>query len=280
MKAACLGILLACNAHAVGRLADVQLIDRESGAVLDAYRYRGEYWVAGAPGHRYSISIRSHRGDRLLAVTTVDGVNVISGETGAWGQSGYVYGPAEAYEINGWRKSDREVADFEFTAAPNSYAQRTGRPANVGVIGVAVFLEKPLPPVAAYTAPREASRYMDAQENAAARAAPVFPGAQAQSKAERSREAQVADAPAPPMPAAKLGTGHGAREASVVYSTQFERLSSEPNEVIRIRYDSVENLTAMGVLPHRLPGNPEPFPESAVSQYVPDPPDGRSLIRR
>ena len=71
-------------------------------------------------------------------MTAVDGINVISGETGAWGQSGYVFGPGESYEIAGWRKSDAEIAAFNFTAAGNSYAERTGRPANVGVIGVAL----------------------------------------------------------------------------------------------------------------------------------------------
>ncbi len=107
------------------------------------YRSHGEYWVAGRPGARYSIMIQNHRGERILAVTAVDGINVISGETGAWGQSGYVFSPGESYEIAGWRKSNAEIAAFNFTAAANSYAERTGRPANVGVIGVALFLERP-----------------------------------------------------------------------------------------------------------------------------------------
>jgi hypothetical protein len=286
MKSICLGALLAAvafDAQAVGRFADVQVVDRDSGAVLDTYRYRGEYWIAGAPGHRYSISIRNHRGERLLAVTTVDGVNVISGETGAWGQSGYVYDAGEAYRIDGWRKSNQEIAAFEFTAAPNSYAERTGRPANVGVIGVALFLERPLPPIASYAPPSQISRSMAAQTGAASRAAPAAAQDQAQSKSPRSAEAGAATGvqPAPP-PTAKLGTGHGAREVSVVYSTQFDRLSSTPNEIIRIRYDSFENLTAMGVIPPRqMPGTiPDPFPDSAVSQYVPDPPSGTPSIRR
>jgi hypothetical protein len=123
----------------------VQIIDRDTGSVLPMYRSRGEYWVAGRPGARYSIMIQNHRGERILAVTAVDGINVISGETGAWSQSGYVFSPGERYEIAGWRKSNAEIAAFNFTAADNSYAERTGRPANVGVIGVALFLERPAP---------------------------------------------------------------------------------------------------------------------------------------
>jgi hypothetical protein len=139
-----LGVLgVRTDAHATGRLADVQIIDRETGSVLPMYRSHGEYWVAGRPGARYSIMIQNHRGERVLAVTAVDGINVISGETGAWSQSGYVFSPGESYEIAGWRKSNAEIAAFNFTAADNSYAERTGRPANIGVIGVALFLERP-----------------------------------------------------------------------------------------------------------------------------------------
>src|SRR5258706_3232121 len=123
------------EAQAVRGLADVSIIDRDSGVVLDTHYYHGEYWVAGRPGGRYAIEIHNHLGERLLAVTSVDGVNVVSGETAAWDQGGYVFGPGDRYQITGWRKSDAEVAAFTFTDPPNSYASRTGRPANVGVIG-------------------------------------------------------------------------------------------------------------------------------------------------
>ena len=122
------------NASALGGLAQVSLIDRDSGAAIPAHYFHGEYWVAGAPGARYGIEIRNLSGGRLLAVTSVDGVNVLSGDTAAWNQSGYVFDAGEQYQINGWRKSNSEVAGFTFTAADNSYAQRTGRPSlTIGV---------------------------------------------------------------------------------------------------------------------------------------------------
>jgi len=78
-------------------------------------------------------------------VTSVDGVNVISGATAAPSQSGYVLDPWGSVEIAGWRKSFDDVATFFFTDLGNSYAARTGRPDDVGVIGVAVFEEKTHP---------------------------------------------------------------------------------------------------------------------------------------
>jgi hypothetical protein len=74
--------------------------------------------------------------------------------------------------------------------------------------------------------------------------------------------------------APKLGTGHGERQFSYVSHAEFSRLQPEPNEIIRIRYDSFDNLVAMGVIrrPHPAMPTTNPFPGSPTQQYVPDPP--------
>ena len=276
-------------AHAIGRLADVNVIDRDSGATLPVYRHRGEHWVAGRPGARYAISVRNASGERVLGVISAGGVNIVSGETAAWEQTGYVLSPWQAFDLNGWRKSDAEVAAFHFTASPASYAARTGRPDHVGVIGVAVFREKlpPPPPVSVPYPPGralpDANESAAAQERstlagsaAAAKAAPAPAPAAAESRADgldaagaRSRDEAVARA----APAPRLGTGHGERESSRVAHTTFERRSHRPDELIRIRYDSHENLVALGVIPGAGPQpRPNPFPDTPLSRYVPDPP--------
>lgn len=275
-----LGVLgVRTDACAAGRLADVQIIDRDTGTVLPMYRSRGEYWVAGRPGARYSIMIQNHRGERLLAVTAVDGVNVISGETGSWSQSGYVFSPGESYEITGWRKSNAEIAAFNFTSAGNSYAQRTGRPANVGVIGVALFLERPArgPSYDSFDRRSEDSGFaqnrVEGVSDSAGRAAPPSPAAA--TSAPKFAEVKPSEASPYTALAPKLGTGHGARENSYVQDTTFDRLTSTPNELIKIRYDSYENLVAMGVVPARPAWQrPNPFPDSPLPRYVPDPPGG------
>ena len=247
------------SAHAAGRLAEVLVIDRDSGMPLRTYYHRGEDWVAGNPGSRYAIEIRNTLHQRLLAVTSVDGINVLTGDTARWDQSGYVLHGEEAYEITGWRKSQAEVAVFEFAAAPNSYAARTGRSANIGVIGVAVFRER-LPGQVASTAPG---------------GAPAPPARENAEELERSADsAQRPGAAAQTAPLAKLGTGHGPREQSAVEFTDFVRASSRPNEIVRIRYDSRENLIALGIIPRgTMPrGAPDPFPGSSLAHFVPDPP--------
>ena len=284
-----LSIFLACTGvqvHAVGRLADVSVVDRNSGATLPTYYHRGEYWVAGKPGARYAVSVRNKLGERVMAVTSVDGVNVLSGETAAWEQTGYVFGAYLQYQITGWRKSNNEVAAFEFSAASDSYAGRTGRPDHVGVIGVALFREKLPEPVARVPEVTGRNESDSEQPPARARSAPApaaasladrgaDASAQAQGNLSSSeRQAKAAQA----MPAPKLGTAHGQREVSVVSRTSFERLQTQPSEIVRIRYDSRENLVASGVIREpvmrpSIPGvNPFPLSDSDSVSYVPDPP--------
>lgn len=278
-------LALAClPAHAVGHLADVTVVDRDTGATLPVHYARGEYWVAGRPGARYAITVRNRLGERVLAVPSVDGVNVLSGETAAWDQRGYVFAPHERYQITGWRKSASEVAAFEFAPIAHSYAARTGRPAHVGVIGVALFREQPpLPPPSVAPAPYsqrgrgdsgadgdDGANALDRLREEPAQAAPA-PLSRAESSA-RSQSAESA-AKAAPLPSARLGTAHGQRETSVVTHTTFARLHSHPNEVISIRYDSRENLIASGVIrePVARPHVPRAFPQSDPFSYVPDP---------
>jgi hypothetical protein len=281
--------LMAKPAHAsrvytessVGSLASVSLIDRDSGRVLPVYRYRGEYWVAGNPGSKYSIAVTNRQGARVLAVVSVDGVNVLTGETAAFEQTGYVFNGHQRYDVSGWRKSDHEIAAFNFVASPRSYAERTGRPDHVGTIGVALFRERYEPP-RFYPAPdyryryegQDSSRELLKRHEAESSPAPTAqgaPGATADG-AKRSYSGAAGASRAEE----KLGTGHGRREWDSVTRTTFERASSQPAEVIRIRYDSRENLIAMGVIPDsRRPWDrtPNPFPDSFGNNgYVPDPP--------
>jgi len=252
---------------AVGSIADVAIVDRDTGSTLSTHYYRGEYWVAGRPGARYAIEIRNRAGGRLLAVTSVDGVNVLSGASAGFEQSGYVFDPGNSYQITGWRKSNSEVAAFTFTAIGNSYAARTGRAANVGVIGVALFRERLPEPSRPRIAP--ADRQAPAADSSRGSSSELIAGTAAAARADSAPASGSLAAPA-----AKLGTGHGEREYSYVEDTEFHRLQQEPNEVIRIRYDSQENLVALGVLRRArpLPGAPNPFPDAPGRQFVPDPP--------
>jgi len=234
----------------------MQLIDRASGQPLTTYAKDGRLFNPGQPGARYAIRLRNASPERVLVVLSVDGVNVVSGETANWNQTGYVLGPWQSADISGWRKSDRQVAAFEFARLSDSYAARTGRPDHVGVIGAAVFQEA-LPPEPVVMSPPQ-------------------PLGEARERASADLSSQSAAKSAAPAAQAteRLGTGHGQREWSPVQRTAFERRSSQPALLQQIWYDSAANLIAAGVMPAPVVASvPRAFP--ANPGYVPDPPPRR-----
>lgn len=217
-------LLFAGQALAHGGLVDLSVYDRTENRRLAVHWHQGRAYVAGKPGNEYRVAVRNRQNEELLAVVSVDGVNVITGETADASQSGYVMAPRGALDIEGWRRSLSQTAAFYFTTLPDSYAARTGRPKDVGVIGVALFRKKAPPPPS-----------------------PIgggAPSAQQSGKAESDRRTE------------SLGTGHGRHEISHAYHVSFERATSAPVEVITLYYDSQANLLARGI----IQGHPRAFP--------------------
>ncbi len=239
-------------AHGQSTLADVRIFDRTQGRPLQMYWHEGQAYVVGKPGNEYEIVVRNRAGDDLLAVVAVDGVNVVNGKTAGYHQRGYIVPVQDRTRIRGWRKSPDETAAFYFTSIGDSYAGRTGRPDDVGVIGVALF--------------ERARRY---------EAPPVdtYPGPHGGPYGGPKRGESHADAPPSAkgysVPSESLGTGHGRRESSPARHADFDRASEQPSEVLTIRYDSYRNLVAQGVIPrYGRRDAPQAFPGG----YVPDPP--------
>jgi hypothetical protein len=253
------------------RLVQLEVYDRADRTTLPVYAKDGRRYIVGTPGHEYAVRMRNRTAARVLVVTSVDGVNVITGETASPAQSGYVLDPWGSVEIIGWRKNLDRTAAFFFTEHRNSYAARTGRPHDVGVIGVAVFREKVQPIARDHHFRRGQVASEPAAPGEAGRAEAPAPSAGIRGMEDElagrdSRESVR-------QPQAKLGTGHGRQETSHVRVVNFERASATPAETIAIQYDRRENLAAIGVLPSPIPlvrGEPQPFPGSI--RFAPDPP--------
>jgi hypothetical protein len=257
------GLAIAMSPFAVlhaESLARVDVYDRSAGAALPVYRHHGRRYVVGQPGNEYAIRIRNCSDRRLLAVVSVDGVNAVTGESASPDQSGYVLEPGGYVNIQGWRKDLSRTAAFYFSDPSDSYAARTGRPDDLGVIGVALFREV------------ERTAWLSNDDTPAPQASRNRAEADASGEAKASRAAgSTASAPAMEQPS--LGTGHGRGEYSPVEQVAFERASSQPDEVIAIRYERRETLVAMGVLPQWRYGSPrrDPDPFPATLGFVPDP---------
>ena len=276
-----LGLALgACAAHGTSYpvapvmrpgLVQVEVYDRTGGSQLPVYAKDGRRYVVGTPGHEYALRIRNTSGARVLVVTSVDGINVISGDTAAPSQSGYVLEPWGSVEIVGWRKSLERTAAFFFTEHQNSYAARTGRPNDVGVIGVAAFRER-AHPIARRDQPIARGQAGAEAESAAPPARAPSPADVGGASADQPNEMARHESSGRPRPSARLGTGHGRDEASRVTLVQFERASATPAQTVAIQYDRRENLVALGVIPAPAPWysrrDPQPFPGV---RFVPDP---------
>jgi len=270
VAAAALALAFDTAAHAMPPSAvTIDVYDRTQGETLAIHPLDSQRYVVGTPGHEYAIRIRNETSRRILAVTSVDGVNVVTGETAAPEQSGYVIEAGGSVEIAGWRRSLERTSAFYFTDLGDSYAARTGRPRNVGVIGVAVFHELVRPMISSFLRDKVLAHENEGDPRARAeRADAAAPAAPAQDAAGET--GRLAASEPRQMLSNKLGTGFGRDEASLVQRVRFERATSAPAESISIQYDRRDNLIAMGVLPRPRYAQQTPDPIPAM-RFVPAP---------
>lgn len=116
---------------------------RSKGRYLKGYSTGSGPIVIGEEGERYSIEVKNRTRQRIEVVLSVDGLDVLDGQSASHGKRGYIIAPRGRLEVEGFRRSFESVAAFRFGGVASSYAARsTGSARNVGVIGAAVFREK------------------------------------------------------------------------------------------------------------------------------------------
>ena len=110
------------------------------------YQHAGKTFVEAKVGSEYSIEIKNNYWKRILAVSSVDGLDVLTGKTASEDASGYVIPSYSSEKIKGFRFSDDEWAIFKFGYKfnGNTYAQNKedGSEKNCGVIGIRLFYEE------------------------------------------------------------------------------------------------------------------------------------------
>jgi hypothetical protein len=274
-------------------------LEDEFGNTLPAFRHRGELFAMGSYGSRYNVRVTNRTGQRVEAVVTVDGRDVISGRPGDFKrQRGYLVDPYGSVVIEGFRTNHSEVAAFRFTTPGNSYSSRMGTPENVGVIGVAFFPEAPPPP------PPPRPRPMPMPESRGPTGSHdglgTGSGRAEAEKPRRGREAAPSSAPAAAESAgagahkssadyyddaprdrraSNIGTEYGEATYSSVVEVPFRRARQHsPERVLTLRYDDRAGLEARGIVtrprPRPRPYDPGPvaFPENRFAPPPPPPP--------
>jgi len=119
------------------------------------YYHQGKTFIEAKNGSEYVIQINNNHCKRILAVGSVDGLNILTGKAANEKDSGYIVGAYSSEKIKGFRFSDDEWAMFKFGYKfnGNTYAQskEDGSEKNCGVIGLRLFYEKE--PLYTYTPP-------------------------------------------------------------------------------------------------------------------------------
>ena len=222
--------------HATKELMKSQLTIQVEGTPPRTTTHAGQRYAGLELGQRYKLTVSNATGGKILAVVTVDGKNVVNGEPGSASGAGMIIGPYSSTTFDGWRTNTETVAAFRLTEHGQSYAASDGDTSNVGVIGCAEFEEKRKPVM----------RSADYG---------VYLGGQMRSMSMDAQPARAA--------VKSAGTGFGETHQSHVTTATFERATSHPVEVHTLRYDDVNNLIALGILPAIEQSPPNPFPADA-----------------
>ncbi|MGG4610087.1 hypothetical protein [Providencia sp. Me31A] len=121
---------------------EIKVTDQH-GRNMSIYRNnQGRYVLPAKEGQRYQLTIaNTDRNRSYEVVTTVDGIDVLNGRAGSYQNSGYLVRPNSEVTIEGFRKSQNQVAAFRFATPEDSYVNQNiqGDERNIGVIGFAIF---------------------------------------------------------------------------------------------------------------------------------------------
>lgn len=102
-------------------------------------------YIEGREGTKFSLRLRNNTSERKLFIPAIDGLSVMDGEDASEESGGYIVQPWSTITVDGWRKSNSEVAEFFFSSPKDSYRKCMKKGNNIGVIGVLVFDEKQKP---------------------------------------------------------------------------------------------------------------------------------------
>lgn len=204
------------------------------GSPAKEYLHDNKYYIEGREGSAFSIRMKNNSGQRALFIPTVDGLSVMNGKEASFKSRGYIIDAYQSVTIDGWRTSDDKIAEFFFSSASQSYANKMGKAGNLGVIGCAVFKEKPTT--------RDPEWLMCNGTGIASLGKMDLSG----SDNTIMLCASQLDYSGTTTTTKGLGTGFGQEKYSPVIKVQFEK-EDYPVATFSIYYNTRENLKAMGV---------------------------------
>jgi hypothetical protein len=226
------------------------------GTAREKYAARGRVYVEAVEGEEYSLRLTNPFPVRVAVALSVDGLNTIDARrTSARDASKWVIPPYGSITVSGWQMSSTRARRFYFTNERDSYANRIGRPADMGVISAVFFRERRnrsdifLPPRPQEAQPRGADRGESKQRTQSD--APAAAGVGRDSTSGRATTSPQADEEF-------AATGIGRSVTNDVWSVQMD-LESSPAASLTLRYEFRDALVRLGVLPRNYSPQPDPL---------------------
>jgi hypothetical protein len=229
------------------------------GGAREKYPARGRVYVEAVEGEEYALRLTNPLPVRVAVALSVDGLNTIDARrTTARDASKWVIPPYGSITVSGWQMSSTRARRFYFTNERDSYANKLGRPSDMGVITAVFYRERregveivPTPRTQPLESERrESDRSSDAAKQSAQSKSPVARG---EANAARGRGVL-----APEADDDYAATGIGRSVTNDVWRVEMD-LESSPAAEVTIRYEFRDALVRLGVLPRNYPPHPDPL---------------------
>jgi hypothetical protein len=119
-----------------------------NGSRCKIYEHNGRKFIEAKEGSEYAVEFKNNSWEKILAVVSVDGLNIVDGEPATENGPGYVVDRYCSQKFLGFQYSNENVATFKFGSLGTGYAssKKDGSDKNAGIIGIRVWNEKPSPP--------------------------------------------------------------------------------------------------------------------------------------
>lgn len=251
----------------------------------DEYYHQGQVWIEGREGSTYTLRFTNRSPNRVLAIFSVDGLDVLKGQPAGHLSEGYVVNGNSTLDIPGWKLNNSTAAEFYFSRSNKSYVSKIGGNVNnTGVIGAMVFREaqpiqwaQPLTYTATTGIPLQPTNWgvntsgwnghpgVPASLNNISVGSVSYTSANTRGANSLSHNAVSQD----------VGTGFGPATAWNTVSTTFNREhTTVPNAIMVVYYDSAKNLQRRGIVlksKYGTDASNNPFPAYTNGGVVPPP---------
>lgn len=249
----------------VKRIYEVDVL--VNGKPLKEYLHKTRTYVEGRKGTTFSLRLRNHSSERAVFVPTIDGLSVIDGKVASFDSRGYIVNAYDSVTVEGWRTSDHDIAKFFFSSPKDAYAHSKGGDMNIGVIGCAVFKERPSDKKTTITyGTMDTPLFFDGRtyETSYVAYSKSLDNAVVSCLSTSSIPSEVEQ---------RLGTGWGETKTSEVITLSFDR-ERDPCELFEIYYNTREELEKLGitfkeplyVTPNAFPGETYCEPPLKISK--------------